>query len=69
VSPDGAAYLYDRRLDEVTNRRHGSWRQPQLRPTLAVNAPLRAILEEFKTLRIDLRFREDGIHTTLTWER
>ena len=69
VSPDGSAYLYDQRLDEVTNRRHGSWRQPQLRPTLAVNAPLRAILEEFKTLRIDLRFREDGIHTTLTWER
>jgi len=63
------AYLYDQRLDEVTNRRHGSWRQPQLRPTLAVNAPLRAILEEFKTLRIDLRFHEDGIHTTLTWER
>jgi hypothetical protein len=69
VSPDSVAYLYDRRLDEVTNRRHGSWRQPQLRPTLAVNAPLRAILEEFKTLRIDLRFREDGIYTTLTWER
>jgi hypothetical protein len=69
VSPDGSAYLYDRRTDEALNRRHGSWRQPQLRPTLAVNAPLRQVLEQFKTVRIDLRFREDGIHTTLTWER
>jgi hypothetical protein len=69
VSPDGSAYLYDRRWDEVFNRRHGSYRQPQLRPTLAFNSPLRALLEEFQTVRIDLRFREDGIHTTLKWQR
>ena len=69
VSPDGSAYLYDRRSDETFNRRHGSYRQPQLRPTLAINSPVRALLEEFQTVRIDLRFREDGIHTTLTWER
>ncbi|HMC90165.1 MAG TPA: hypothetical protein VKI17_11485, partial [Gemmataceae bacterium] len=30
VSPDGAAYGYDPRTDEVVNRRHGSPRRPQL---------------------------------------
>ena len=53
----------------MLNRRHGSWRQPSLRPTLALNAPMRQLLERFGGLRVGLRFREDGIHTTLTFER
>lgn len=69
VSPDGSAYRYDPRRDEVVSRRHGSWRQPALASTLAPDAPMRQLLERFGGVRVDLRFREDGIHTTLTFAR
>jgi hypothetical protein len=69
VSPDGAAYAYDRRADEVRNERHGSPRRPQAHRALAEGAPLKLLLGQLRTLRADLRFREDGIHTTLTIER
>ena len=69
VSPDGAAYSYDPRTDEVVNHRHGSPRRPQLQPGIADNSPLGRLLEQFRSVRADLRFREDGIHTTLTIER
>jgi hypothetical protein len=69
VSPDGAAYLYDRRTDEVRNERHGSPTRPTTHKTLAENAQIRQLLEQLQSIRADLRFREDGIHTTLTVDR
>jgi hypothetical protein len=69
VSPEGALYAYDPRTDEVVNARHGSLRQPMLRAGLDADSPLAQLLEEFRTLRADLRFREDGIHTVVTVER
>jgi hypothetical protein len=69
VSPDGAGYAFESRTDEVVNRRHGSLRRPQLHTALATDAPLGRLLEQLRTLRADLRFREDGIHTVLTIER
>src|SRR6266540_6623938 len=32
-------------------------------------APLTRLLEQLRSIRADLRFREDGIHTVLTIER
>jgi hypothetical protein len=69
VSPDGAGFIYDRRLDEVRNERHGSPARPKTPRTLAENTPIRQLLEQLRTIRADLRFREDGIHTTLTVDR
>lgn len=69
VSPDGSAYRYDPRADEVVNRRHGSWRQPTLWPSLAADAPLQTVLDRAEALQFQLRFREDGVHTTITWEK
>jgi hypothetical protein len=69
VSPDGAAYVYDRRTDEVRNERHGSPARPRSHKELADNAQLKVLLDQFRSIRADLRFREDGIHTTLTVDR
>ncbi len=69
VSPDGAAYVYDRRTDEVRNERHGSPSRPKTPKTLAENAPIKQLLEQLRSIRADLRFREDGIHTTVTVDR
>lgn len=69
VSPDGAAYVYDRRTDEVRNERHGSPARPRTHKELADNAQLKLLLDQFRSVRADLRFREDGIHTTLTVDR
>jgi hypothetical protein len=69
VSADGAAYSFDAKSGEVVNARHGSPRRPLLHHRLAEGAPLAKILEQFQTVRADLRFREDGIHTVLSIER
>jgi hypothetical protein len=69
VSPDGAAYVYDRRTDEVRNERHGSPARPRTHKELADNAQLKLLLDQFRSIRADLRFREDGIQTTLTVDR
>ena len=69
VSPDLAPFRYEWKKGEVVNRRHGSLRQPILNPGVDADSPLGKMLEEFATLRADLRFREDGIHTTLTLRR
>jgi hypothetical protein len=66
VSPDGAGYRYDRAHDEVVNERHGSFRKPTLHKTTADDAPVNFLLTQLRSLRADLRFREDGIHTVLT---
>jgi hypothetical protein len=69
VSPDDAPYRYDRRTGEVVNARHGSLRRPQLHAGIVKGSPLARMLEQFPTLRADLRFREDGLHTVLTIAR
>jgi hypothetical protein len=69
VSAEGAAYAYEAKTDEVVNRRHGSLRKPQKHATLADNSPLAKLLDQLQTVRADLRFREDGVHTVLTIER
>jgi hypothetical protein len=69
VSPDGAAYCYDARTGEVVNGRHGSLRQPRLHGGIEADSPLAQLLEQFRTFRADLRFREDGLYTVLTVER
>jgi hypothetical protein len=69
VSPDGAPYEYDPRTDEVLNRRHGSLAQPRSHKELAKDSPLWRFFEQVASLRADLRFREDGIHTVLTLTR
>jgi hypothetical protein len=65
VSPDGVAYLYDPRADEVTNTRHGSPRRPTPRPAVDADSPVGRLLERFRTVTADLRFREDGIQTAV----
>jgi hypothetical protein len=69
VSPDGAAYRHEAKTDEVVNVRHGSLRRPKSHTDLEKNAPLAQLLEQLRTVRADLRFRADGIHTVLTLQR
>src|SRR5262249_730913 len=69
VSPDGVAYAYEPKTDEVINQRHGSLRRPRHHLTLVKDSPLDPLLGQIQSLRADLRFREDGIHTLLTLER
>lgn len=68
VSPDGADYRYDPATDEVKNSRHGTLRQPKANLDLAAGSPVETLLQQLRTIRADLRFREDGIHTTITLE-
>jgi hypothetical protein len=69
VSPDGSPYRYDARLAEVVNQRHGSLRWPQLHGQVAETSELGKLLEQFKALRAELRFLDNGLHTVLTIER
>ena len=69
VSPDDAAYEYDRRTGDVRNARHGSLARPVLHDKLDEKSALLKLLSQLKTVRTDLRFREDGVHTTLTLDR
>lgn len=69
VSPDLAPFRYDWQKEEVVNLRHGSLRQPKLHKGIEAKSPLGVMLEEFTSIRAELRFREDGIHTTLTMSK
>jgi hypothetical protein len=69
VSHDGALYRFDQATREVVNARHGSLRRPRLHDDLAPKSPLADLLQQLRTIRADLLFREDGIHTTLTLDR
>lgn len=57
------------RRAEVNNEGYGSLRNPKWRSTLPDGSPLAQWLEQLRTVRVDLRFREDGVHTTLTLDR
>ena len=69
ISPNGAAYRDDNRTDKVVNVRHGSLRRPRLHTSLDTKSSLTELLGQLQTVRADLRFREDGVHTILTIER
>src|SRR5207244_514045 len=69
VSPDGAAYRYDAKVNEVVNERHGSLRNPLMHAAPADGSLIAQLLEQLQTLRADFRFREDGVQTVLTMER
>ena len=69
VSPDGTGFSYDPRTDEVVNRRHGSLQHPRWHSAIAADSPVNQLLDQFRTLRADLRFKEDGVNTTVTIER
>lgn len=69
VSPDGAPYAFDARRDETSNERHGTLRRPTPQKDLAEGSPLARVWEQLANARADLRFREDGIHTTVTLKR
>jgi hypothetical protein len=67
ISPDGSSYCYDARAQEVVNARHGSLQRPQLHDELADKSPLNNLLAGLHSVRADLRFREDGVSTVLTF--
>lgn len=69
VSPDLRPYVYLAKFDEVENIWHGSARNPQMRGGFDEHAPLSQLLEQFRTIRADLRFKEDGVNTVVTIER
>lgn len=69
VSPDGAAYVFDVKNDEIANKRHGTVRNPLVHAGPADGSPTALLLEQLQTIRADLRFREDGVQTVLTIER
>lgn len=69
VSGEGAPYVYEPKTDDIVNGRHGSPRRPERHATLAPTSPLGRMMEEFPSLRADLRFREDGVFTVLTITR
>jgi hypothetical protein len=69
ISPDDSAYRFDARHDEVNNAGYGSIRRPKLRDTLQDKSPVGRWLEQLRTVRVDLRFREDGVQTILTLDR
>lgn len=63
VNGDGSDWGWDERLGEVANNRHGSLRRPANETDFAAVSSARRLLEQFATIQVDLRFREDGIHT------
>jgi hypothetical protein len=69
VSPDGSRYRYDARLGEVVNERHGSQRRPELHSRVAETSELATFLDKVKSIRAELRFQENGLHTAVTIER
>ena len=66
VSPDLAPFAYDPKFDEVSNQRHGTLRKPTLNPAIDAGSPAGQLLQKLTSIRADLRFREDGVHTTVT---
>ncbi len=69
VSADNAPFVYDKKTDEMINQRHGSVRRPHLHAGVDPASPNGQLLEMFRAIRADLKFREDGVHTTITLQR
>jgi hypothetical protein len=69
ISPDGTSFEVDERLDEVRNSRHGSLSRPVCHDGPAAGSPVVALLEQLDRISVQMRFREDGLHSVLTFER
>jgi hypothetical protein len=69
VSPDGSPYRYDARRGEVVSERHGSQRRPDWHDQVAPTSEPGKFLEQIQSLRAELRFLDNGLHTTVTIER
>lgn len=69
VSPDRSAYRYNSARDEVESERHGSLTKPASSKAAVDAASLERLLGQLRSIRADLRFRADGIHTLLTIKR
>jgi hypothetical protein len=69
ISPDGSAFEADKRLDEVRNVRHGSLSRPVVHDRPSADSPVASLLRSIREFGVQLRFREDGVHTILTLER
>jgi hypothetical protein len=69
LPPDGSTYRYDARTDEVVNSRHGTRRQPVLHEGVDAKSLLGQLLEEFRSVRAELRLGDEGLHTMVTIER
>ncbi len=68
-SPDASAYAFSSKLGEVTNRRHGSLRDPQQHAVIADESPLAKMVNEIRNLRAEFLFQEDGLETRLVLKR
>jgi hypothetical protein len=66
VTPDGSGFEYQAKTDDVANKRHGTLRSPKLPAKPDPTSAIAQLLERLHSLRADLRFREDGVQTTLT---
>jgi hypothetical protein len=69
ASADDSANVYEGKTDEVVNGRHGTLRRPRLHAGIEKSSPLGRLLESIRSLRADLRFKEDGINTVVTLEK
>jgi hypothetical protein len=65
VSPDGttSARAKDR---QIQNAHHGTLARPTFQAKLPASSNLTKLLSQLRGVRIDLRFREDGVHSSLT---
>lgn len=70
-SPDGSAFKWDTKNAEIVNEQFGSRRQPKTPKGLLETSKVNQLFESIETIRADLKFREDGIHTVLNmkWKK
>ena len=71
VSPDGTALTWQAREARMRSDHHGTLAAPTFRAKLPADAPLATLLRTIRSVQAGLRFREDGLHTTITldWGR
>ena len=71
VSPDGTAMTWQTKGAQMRSDHHGTLAAPTFRAKLPADAPLAKLLQTIRSVQAGLRFREDGLHTTITldWGR
>jgi hypothetical protein len=69
VVPDGNPFVYDERMRRVHSFRHGSWAHPTKHDGPDRSSPLGKLVRSIQQVTANLRFREDGIHTAVTFSR
>jgi hypothetical protein len=67
AAPDGSRSVWDAETRQVRNLRHGTSDRPTSHKSLDPKSPLLKFLRRFESVNADLRFREDGIHTIITF--